>query len=168
MWSEVPLGDELRTELGEPRSVERLRSSPRSRVWLVERGNAPVVIKEIVAGSGAADRFERELAALRLAARVNPPVAPRLLATDHDRRVLVLEGLVHQDAASDWIVAYAVALAQLHAATDADDAGLLPRWSGPTQRDVDSFLILTAQLGVSTSSCVSAIALTNYHPLGGG
>jgi hypothetical protein len=37
MWSEVPLGDELRAEFGPPRRVQRLRSSPRSRVWLIER-----------------------------------------------------------------------------------------------------------------------------------
>jgi hypothetical protein len=50
MWSEVPLRDELRAELGEPRRVQRLRSSPRSRVWLVERADAPVVVKQLVEG----------------------------------------------------------------------------------------------------------------------
>jgi hypothetical protein len=117
----------------------------------VEGENFPVVIKELVAGPGAADRFERELAALRLAARVKPPVAPRLLAIDHGRRVLVLERLVDRNPASDWIVPYAVALARLHAATHADDIGLLPRWSGPSSHDVGSFLNLAGQLGVSTS-----------------
>jgi hypothetical protein len=104
MWSEVPLGDELRAEFGRPRRVQRLRSSPRSRVWLIEKTGAPVVIKELVEGPNAVDRFSRELAALRLAARTKPPLAPRLLAADSDRRVLVLELLVQAENAyrSEW------------------------------------------------------------------
>jgi len=99
MWSEVPLGDELRAEFGPARRVQRLRSSPRSRVWLIERTGAPVVVKQLVEGPNAVDRFDRELAALRLAARATPPVAPRLLAADSDRRVLVLEQLTHRNPA---------------------------------------------------------------------
>jgi Ser/Thr protein kinase RdoA (MazF antagonist) len=85
MWSEVPLGDELRAEFGPPRRVQRLRSSPRSRVWLIERTGAPVVVKQLVEGPNAADRFGRELAALRFAARAKPPVAPRLPAGEGGR-----------------------------------------------------------------------------------
>jgi hypothetical protein len=109
MWAELPLRDELRAEFGPPQRVQRLRSSPRSRVWLVERGDTSVVIKQLVEGPHAIERFERELAALRLAARVKPPVAPRLLAADADYCVLVLEHLIHREPAPDWVVDYAVA-----------------------------------------------------------
>ena len=156
MWSEVPLRDKLRAELGEPRRVQRLRSSPRFRVWLVERADAPVVVKQLIEGPNAIDRFDRELAALRLAARANPPVVPRLLASDADRNVLVLEQLIHRDPAPDWMIGYAVALARLHAVTGSEDAGALPRWSGPSSQDVDSFLSMLGELGVPTPSRLSA------------
>jgi fructosamine-3-kinase len=109
-----------------------------------------VVVKQLVEGPNAVDRFGRELAALRLAARAKPPVAPQLLAADSDRRVLVLEQLTHQNPASNWVIGYASALARLHAVTGPGDAGSLPRWSGPTLQDVESFLKLAEDLGVTT------------------
>src|SRR5260370_20935430 len=138
MWSEVPLRDDLRAELGEPRRVQRGRSRLRSRVWLIECADAPVVVKQLVEGTNASDRFDRELAALRLAARANPPVVPRLLASDADRNVLVLEQLIHREPAPDWTIGYAVALARLHAVTGPEDADALPRWSTRTSQDLGS------------------------------
>jgi hypothetical protein len=114
-----------------------------------------VVVKELVEGPNAVDRFGRELAALRLAARAKPPVAPRLLAADSDRRVLVLEQLTHENPASNWVIGYASALARLHAVAGPGDAGLLPRWSGPTLQDAESFLKLAGDLGVTTPPSLS-------------
>lgn len=107
-----------------------------------------MVVKQLIDGPEAAERYAREVAALQLASRVGPPVVPMLLGTDPDERVLVLEHLDHQEPREDWMVDYATALARLHAATSADAAGSLPTWSGPTQDDVDSFLRLARTLGV--------------------
>ncbi|MDX3797758.1 aminoglycoside phosphotransferase family protein [Streptomyces sp. AK04-3B] len=148
MWSRLPFGDELRSELGSPRRARRLGSSPRSRVWLAELSGRPVVVKQLVDAPEAAERYAREVAALKLASRVDPPVVPMLLGADPAERVLVLERLDHQPPREDWVVDYAAALARLHAATDADDTGALPAWSGPTQSDIDSFLGLARTLGV--------------------
>jgi tRNA A-37 threonylcarbamoyl transferase component Bud32 len=110
---------------------------------------ATVVVKQLVEGPGARERYEREVTGLRLAGRVaDPPVAPRLLTTDHAERLLVLEHLAGHRPAADWIVHYAAALARLHAATTARDSGALPAWSGPTTGDVRSFLALAASLDV--------------------
>ncbi|MFE6840738.1 phosphotransferase, partial [Streptomyces sp. NPDC057705] len=97
----------------------------------------------------------REVAALRLAARAGDPVVPALLATDRGERVLVLEHLEHQRPAGDWIVDYAAALARLHATARPDDVGVLPRWQGPDQADIDSFLRLAGALEVPVTSAVS-------------
>ncbi|WP_037577888.1 aminoglycoside phosphotransferase family protein [Phaeacidiphilus oryzae] len=147
-----PFGDELRQRLGVPRHPRPLDSSPRSRVWYAELSGMPVVVKQLVGtGPEAAERYAREVAALRLAGRVEPPVVPRLLGTDPSERLLVLEHLEHRgEFAEDWVVPYAEALARLHAATaggaPAPD-GALPAWSGPTGADVDSFLALAGTLG---------------------
>ncbi|MDR3035626.1 MAG: aminoglycoside phosphotransferase family protein, partial [Kitasatospora sp.] len=96
MWSSLPLGERLRTELGPPRKVRRLVSSPRSRVWRAELAGRPVVVKQLVDSPGAADRYAREAAALSLAARPGRPgrpVVPALLGTDPAARLLVLERL---------------------------------------------------------------------------
>jgi hypothetical protein len=123
-----------------------LASSQRSRVWLVEFAGAPAVVKQLVAGPGAADRYAREAAALRLAAGARPAVVPAVLGTDPGARVLVLEYLTgHPTRDERWAVDYATALAGLHAT--AGDAGL-PRWSGPTEADVRAFLDLAGRLGV--------------------
>ncbi|MGW5351321.1 aminoglycoside phosphotransferase family protein [Streptomyces sp. NPDC004031] len=117
MLRRLPWGDELRAALGVPRRVRRLGSSPRSRVWHAHLPpGTPVVVKHLVAGPGADAGYAREVAALRLAARANPPVAPRLLATDPLRRVLVLEHLKELRPPADWHVPWATALARLHAA----------------------------------------------------
>jgi aminoglycoside phosphotransferase (APT) family kinase protein len=123
-------------------------------VWRAELSGTPVVVKQLIDGPGAAKRYAREVAALKLAARVDPPVAPMLLGTDPGERVLVLEYLDHQQPHEDWVVDYASALARLHAATRADDAGVLPAWSGPAEADIDSFLGLAGTLGVVVPSGV--------------
>ena len=124
--SELPVSEALRAALGPPVMIRRLDSSPRSRVWLAEFGGAPAIVKQAAPGPRAADRYRREVTALRLAARTDPPVVPALLATDPDRHVLVLEYLTAGQSASGapvsgqpaeaWAAAYATALARLHAA----------------------------------------------------
>ncbi|OIJ95270.1 phosphotransferase family protein [Streptomyces colonosanans] len=156
MWSRLPLGEKLSAELGSPRRVRRLGSSPRSRVWRAELSGTPVVVKQLIDGPEAAERYAREVSALHLASQVDPPVVPMLLGTDPGERVLVLEYLDHQKPREDWMVDYAAALARLHAATGADAAGSLPTWSGPTQGDVDSFLRLARTLGVEVPAGVQA------------
>ncbi|MFG2563707.1 phosphotransferase [Streptomyces sp. NPDC048496] len=113
------------------------------------------MVKQIVDGPDADERFAREVAALRLAARAEMPVVPALLATDPGERVLVLEHLDHQRPSSDWIVDYAAALARLHATARPEDVGVLPPWQGPTQADIDSFLRLAMALQVPVVSGVS-------------
>ncbi|WP_374690058.1 phosphotransferase [Frankia sp. AvcI1] len=157
MWVPLPLGERLWAEVGSPRRARRLGSSPRSRVWRVELSGTPAVVKQLIDGPGGAERYAREVAALTLASRVDPPVAPRLLGTDPDQRVLVLEYLDHQRPREDWVVAYAEALARLHASTGVEDTGVLPAWSGgPTRNDVDSFLRLAHALGVAAPRGVRA------------
>lgn len=155
MGSRLPFGDELRAELGSPGRPRRLGSSPRSRVWRVELPETSAVVKQIVDGPDADERYAREVAALRLAARAETPVVPALLATDPGERVLVLEHLDHRRPSSDWIVDYAAALARLHATARPEDAGTLPRWQGPSQADIDSFLRLAAALQVPVAPGVS-------------
>lgn len=131
--------------------MHRLSSSPRSRVWRADR----VVVKQIVDSPGAAQRYAREVAALRIAGRASPPVAPALLDTDPDNLALVLEYVDNRRPARDWIVDYAAALARLHATGRPDDVAALPRWSGPTFVDVEAFVSLAQAMGVSVSSQVS-------------
>lgn len=156
MWIRLPFGEELRAELGSPRRSRRLGSSPRSRVWRVVLPEATVVVKQIVGGPDADERFAREVTALRLAARGGTPVVPALLATDPGERVLVLEHLDHGAPAGDWIVDYAGALARLHASSGPEDVGVLPRWQGPAQADIDSFLRLAVALEVPVPPGVSS------------
>jgi hypothetical protein len=87
MWSRLPFGDKLRAELGSPGRSRRLSSSPRSRVWRVDLAGRPAVVKQIVGGPDAEERYARELAALRLAARGEEPVVPALLGVDTGERV---------------------------------------------------------------------------------
>ncbi|MFI9507922.1 phosphotransferase [Nocardia sp. NPDC052566] len=147
MWLRPPFGDTLRAELGAPRQVRGLGSSPRSRVWRAELSGTPVVIKQLV-GSGAAEGYAREVAALRLASKAVVPVVPMLLGTDPGARMLVLEYLEHQEPHENWMVDYATALARLHA-TGIDAVGDLPPWSGPTSQDIDSFLTLAEAFDVA-------------------
>ncbi|WP_369184279.1 aminoglycoside phosphotransferase family protein [Streptomyces sp. Y1] len=157
MSSTMPFGTDLRAELGTPRRSCRLESSPRSRVWRAEVDGTPVVVKQLVDGPEADERYAREVTALRLAARSGPPVTPRLLGTDPAERVLVLELLEHQQPREDWLIDYATTLARLHATTGpADAGGALPAWSGPTERDTESFLHLATALGVEAPSAVRA------------
>lgn len=141
------LGEELQARLGAPKHVQSLGSSPRSQVWRATFGGTPAVIKHLVAGPGADDRFAREVAAFRAASAVRPPVVPRLLGTDPAERTLVTEYVEERKPAADWVVAYAAALGRLHAAP-AENIDL-PRWSGPTSADVEAFMKLAAWLRVS-------------------
>ncbi|MFJ2647325.1 aminoglycoside phosphotransferase family protein [Streptomyces sp. NPDC087420] len=156
MRPRVPFGAGLRARLGAPSRPRRLESSPRSWVWRVELAGAPAVVKQFVEGPGAAERYGREVAALRLAARAEPAVAPALLGTDPDKRVLVLAYVEHRPPPRDWIVGWAKALARLHATAFPADAGLLPAWSGPTRDDADSFVHLAERLGVTVAPGVPA------------
>lgn len=153
---EVPWSGELRARLGPPGQARPLASSPRSLVWQVDLAGTPAVVKQVVDGPGAGGRYERELAALRLAAHADPPVAPALLGADPGQRVLVLEWLSGRRPADDWVVGYAGTLARLHAVTTADDAGTLPRWPGPGGRDVAAFLGLAADDGAA-AICARAV-----------
>nr|WP_207634348.1 hypothetical protein [Candidatus Frankia alpina] len=83
---DLPAGEQLRAAMGSPRPIRRLASSPRSRVWLVELDGSPAVVKQVVGGLDAADRYAREVTALRLAARVRPPVVPTLIGADPHAR----------------------------------------------------------------------------------
>ncbi|MFD7032376.1 phosphotransferase family protein [Streptomyces sp. NPDC059917] len=151
MTERLPFGDGLRDRLGPPGRAQRLESSPRSLVWRVELAGGPAVIKQLVAGPGARDRYAREVAALRLAGRRPAgPVAPVLLAADPVERVLVLEHLEHLRPGPEWIVEYAAALGRLHACGAAPcgaDAAGLPRWRGPGEEDVAAFLGFAGALG---------------------
>ncbi|MFF5705305.1 aminoglycoside phosphotransferase family protein [Streptomyces sp. NPDC012794] len=174
MWLRLPpFGDALRAELGPPVRWRRLGSSPRSRVWRVVLPGATVVMKQIVGGPDADERYVREVTALRLAARGEAPVVPALLATDPGERVLVLEHLDHRRPAGDWIVGHAEALARLHATGRPEDAGSLPRWQGPDQADVEAFLRLAGALEVPVppgasgelGELVERLARTGGHAL---
>ncbi|MEV7417569.1 aminoglycoside phosphotransferase family protein [Streptomyces sp. NPDC089919] len=149
-----PFGAELRAALGRPGRSEKLGSSPRSRVWRIELPTGTAVLKQLVEGPGAEERYAREVSALRLAARAETPVVPALLAVDPAERVLVLEHLEHRSPPEGWIVGYAAALAHLHATTGPADEGLLPRWQGPDRSDADSFLQLADSLGVPVTAGV--------------
>ncbi|MEY9888724.1 tRNA A-37 threonylcarbamoyl transferase component Bud32 [Catenulispora sp. MAP5-51] len=154
MRSRPPLGDGLEARLGTPKRVRSLASSPRSDVWRATFGGTRAVIKHLVAGDGADDRFAREVAALEAASAVRPPVVPRLLGADPAQRTLVTEYVEERPPAADWIVPYAAALGRLHRApTEGVD---LPRWSGPTSADIEAFLRLAAWLGVPATDQTGA------------
>lgn len=148
LHNRVPINEELRSALGTPRVVRRLASSPRSRVHLVEFDATPAIVKQIVGGPHAPERFAREVAALGLAARAHPPVVPTVLGTDPEASVLVLEYLPSQSPAEDWVIDYAQALARLHATTTAQDEQLLPSHRGPGSQDIAAFLSLARRLYV--------------------
>ncbi|MFE3683197.1 phosphotransferase family protein [Streptomyces sp. NPDC059095] len=160
MDTQTIFGDVLRAELGSPTAVRSLSSSPRSQVWRVElpaRAQArprQAVVKHLVDGPGAEERYARELAALGIAARSPTPVVPRLLATDPERRLLVLDHLDHHTPAPDWIVHYAESLARLHATAAPEDAGLLPRRQGPGKADIAAFLALAVAIGAAVPAGV--------------
>lgn len=166
MPTRVPWSDKLDSSLGATLHAQLLESSPRSRVWRVGlRDGSRVIVKQITirggAGQDADTRYAREVAGLRLAGRTAAPaVAPALLATDAESRVMVLEHLEQRaglgapvgpgpGAYGDWMPGYAESLARLHALTGPDDAGALPAWSGPTPADAASFLALAGALEVA-------------------
>lgn len=167
MSSRLPFGDELQAELGPPRRARRLDSSPRSRVWRVELAGGPAVVKQIVHGADAGERYAREVAALRLATRAATPVVPAVLGTDPGERVLVLEHLDHRRPSPGWIVDYAAALARLHASAGSDGADVLPRWTGPGEADIDAFLRLAEALKVPVAPGVRAELAALADRLGG-
>lgn len=154
MKSAPLLGEDLKARLGAPRKVRTLDSSPRSQVWSATLDGTPAVIKHLLAGPGADERFAREVAALRAAAAVQPPVVPRLLGADPAQRVVVTERIMEQSPPADWVVGYAAALGRLHSAPTEDAE--LPAWSGPTSADVEAFLKLAAWLGTPAGEAVGA------------
>ncbi|MEU4539961.1 hypothetical protein AB0G15_34475 [Streptosporangium sp. NPDC023825] len=81
---------------------------------------------------------------------------PEILGTDPDHQILVLEHLDAAEPADGWMVDYAAALARLHATTNAADAGALPRWSPPGSGDLDAFVRLAGQFGVTVAPAVRA------------
>jgi aminoglycoside phosphotransferase (APT) family kinase protein len=157
MRSAPPLGDELTARLGTPKQVHTLGSSPRSNVWRAEFGGTPAVIKHLVAGPGADDRFAREVAALKAASSstVPPPVVPRLLGADPAERTLVTEYVEERPPPVDWVVGYAAALGRLHG-TPTEGVTGLPLWAEPTSADVEAFLKLAAWLGVPAADGVGS------------
>ena len=149
MRSAPPLSDELTALLGSPKRVRSLASSPRSEVWHARLDGTPAVIKQLVAGPGAQERYAHEIAAIQAASAVRPAVVPRLLGTDPAERVLVTEYIEEQEPAADWVIGYATALGRLHSTpTEGVD---LPTWSGPTNADIEAFLKLAAWLGIPVS-----------------
>lgn len=142
--------ERLRAELGPLRDVRRLGSSPRSRVWQAEVSGTRVVIKQLVPGPEATDRYAREVTALRLAGEV----APTLLGTDPDELAVVLAYVEDRPAPADWAIEYADALARLHSVDVPADK--LPAWTGPTPSDVESFLRLARTLDCAVPTGVPA------------
>ncbi|MCM3922445.1 hypothetical protein ND748_12350 [Frankia sp. AiPs1] len=111
----------------------------------MELSGTAAVVKQLVGGPEATERYAREVAALTLASRIDPPVVPMLLGTDPDQRVLVLEYLEyleHQRPREDWVVTHAEALARLHGCSGVEDTGVRPAWSDPTPADIGSFFRL--------------------------
>ncbi|WP_327680761.1 phosphotransferase family protein [Streptomyces sp. NBC_00467] len=174
----VPFGDRLRDELGPPRRARLLDSSPRSAVWRVELvDGTAAVVKQLVAGEAAGEttgaaadaaadeRYRREITALRSAGRVRPAVVPRLLGTDPDARVLVLEHVEHRTPAQGWQIEYAQGLARLHAAATGDETEL-PRWTGPGERDVTAFLAFARRLGATVPAAAEDDLGALVHRLG--
>lgn len=156
--AQLPFGEALRAGLGEPGEARMLESSPRSRVWRIAPAGRPAVLKQLVEGPGAEERYGREVAALRIAARAGAagtPVVPALLGTDPEERVLVLELVDDRRPPADWIVDYAAALARLHATAEPGDTASLPRWQGPTQADATAFLALADALGAPVAPGVA-------------
>jgi hypothetical protein len=148
----LPLTAAMRAEFGAASGVRRLGSSPRSRVWSAELDGTGVVVKQSVGGGDAAVRFAVEVAALRIAARAGATVAAPLLAADEATRVMVLGRVERTAPGPDWPLAYASALARLHATGRPADTAALPRWSGPTASDVEAFCGLAQALGVPASA----------------
>jgi len=147
VWRRIPIDDQV---LGRPRRVRGIKSSPRSRVWSAEFDGTPAVVKQSVGGSDAGERYQRELTALRLAARADPPLAPRVLGVDPDRRIMALERLpIRRRTMPNWVV-YAEGLARLHQVTTAADVGSLPAANVPTAADLAAFRTLCAAFDLTT------------------
>jgi hypothetical protein len=160
MWRRIPIDVDV---LGRPRQVKSLKSSPRSRVWSASFDGTPAVVKQSVGGADVDLRFSREVTALRLAARADPQLAPRVLGVDSAARIMVLERLpVRHRVFPDWVfpdwVAYAQGLARLHAVTTSADAGVLPPASGPTAEDVAAFLRLCASFDLASAAAEEELA----------
>ncbi|MFE6779968.1 aminoglycoside phosphotransferase family protein [Streptomyces sp. NPDC057702] len=156
MDSQPPFSDGLRAALGRPRTARPLESSPRSRVWRVELDAGPAVVKQIVGGADAGQRYAREVAALRLASGARRPVVPAVWGTDPHARVMVLAHVAHRPPTARWIVPYARALAALHASAGPEIVDVLPRWRGPDEGDIASFLALATELGAAVRPGVAA------------
>ncbi|MEV4137522.1 hypothetical protein AB0J72_35775 [Dactylosporangium sp. NPDC049742] len=79
---ELPISESIREELGDPVLIRRLASSPRSEVCLVEFAGVPAIVKRLTSAPDCAERYQTEVAALRLAGQVTPRPVAGLLATD--------------------------------------------------------------------------------------
>lgn len=138
-------------------------------MWRVALDRGPAVVKQVVGGADAEQRYAREVAALRLAAagaaRAGAAVVPEVWGTDPERRVIVLEYLAHQPPAGDWIVDYARALARLHASAGPQVVDVLPRWQGPTEADARAFLALAEELGAGVTPGVADELAALVHRL---
>lgn len=128
----------------------------------------PVVVKQIVGGADAGQRFARELSALGLAGTVEPPVVPRVFGADATERMLVLEYLNDERRGDEWPVEYATGLARLHAAGRDAEPGTLPAWSGPGPADVEAFVALAESLGVPAPSRAVVVLHEVVDRLGSG
>lgn len=116
-------------------------------MWRIRLGTGPAVVKQVVGGADPDRRYAREVLALQTAAAAEPAVAPAVLGLDRVSRLLVLEHLGKAPAGADWPIAYARALAGLHA-TAHPAPPALPLWRGPTPADVAAFLRLARELDV--------------------
>jgi hypothetical protein len=145
-----PVGEELRAALGPPATVRRLPSSPRSRVWLVEFGGAPAIVKEITEGPDARDRFTREAAEPRgqladacagwpirgdalveRARRGTPGYLTQLLHTDWSwGTATARQRLLHRLSAVAALAANHPALTSLGQVSQAMRDRILQRWPG--------------------------------------
>jgi tRNA A-37 threonylcarbamoyl transferase component Bud32 len=137
-------------------------------VWSASFDGTPAVVKQAVGGADVGERFAREVTALRLAARADPQLAPRVLGADESARIMVLEHLpVRERVFADW-VAYATGLAHLHAVTTSADAGVLPPATGPTNDDVAAFLRLCAEFDLVSPAAEQELeALLHRLSVGG-
>jgi hypothetical protein len=139
----------IREELGNPVFIDRLQSSPRSDVCLMEFNGVPAIVKRVTGGPDAAERYRREVTALRLAGRMTPSPVAAMLATDPAARMLVLEYLAGtRQPAQSWSVAYATALARLHCAPVTGENHEIPNYRGPGSDDVEAFVRLAGRLEV--------------------
>lgn len=173
-------------ERSEVRAAERIWD--RAHVARLHLGSGrSVVLKRRRDDAGQGDGFEPEVAALELLRGMPEPVAPRLLGTDTAAGILVMEDLGPGTSLADSLltgsreraqadlIAYAQALASMHAWSMGQGAGPQPRRAGPQAgragpqarpgpqwldaigRDKKPFLAVAASLGLAVTGVASEI-----------